>query len=131
MTIEDDNIRDQMIERRGKGSTGDTQQQINKRGEDPRFSKLLGWAWAAIGSVALWVVVRASDEFSKMGDDISTIKLTLAVRSEKDAQLDAHLAATDRVVERNVDQIDMVKSRVSVLEGKNYRGPAENGRRGP
>ena len=119
MTLEDENIAAQTRAQRAKESSGGAHQSIG--GEDNDFSKFKNWTWAFFGlafmSMQLWLVSSVAD-----------IKASLPRLSDKDMQIDAHQASTDRRVDKLEDRMDYVRSKLDQYEGKTLRGPAEPAR---
>jgi hypothetical protein len=85
---------------------------------DPLFRKFMMWTWGSFGLVfmgmQIWLVSNVAD-----------IKATLPLYANKDVQLDAHLASTDKRVDRLEDKQDALRSRVDQLDGRGMRGGPE------
>lgn len=110
-------IEEQNEEVRSKGQrSGGAYLSVDTR--DPLFRKFLIATWGFFGLVfmgmQMWLVSNVSD-----------IKAALPLLANKDLQLDAHLASTDKRVDRLEDKQDALRSRVDQLDGRGMRGGPE------
>lgn len=103
----------------GKGD-GDLNQNVG-RNYDPRFSKLLGWAYAAIGLLFLWGCQKVYDKLSDINDTLARAVVTIEIQRDQIKEL------KEQVKELQHGQQDL-SNKVSSLEGKTLRGIAEAGR---
>jgi hypothetical protein len=85
---------------------------------DPLFRKFMMWTWGSFGllfmGMQVWLVSNVAD-----------IKASLPLYANKDLQLDAHLASTDKRVDRLEDKQDALRSRVDQIDGRGMRGGPE------
>lgn len=90
-------------------------------GRDPRFSSLINWAWAAIGSLAVIVGIGVYNKLSSINDTLITAVGDIKNQAQQTADLKDEvrdLRNAQGAMQRQVDS----------LEGKTLRGIQEMSR---
>ncbi len=104
-----DEPRDNRIDSRGAS--------IIEGSQDPLFRKLMMWSWGVFGTIFMamqvWLVSNVAD-----------IKAAIPRLADKDLQIDAHLATTDRRVDKLEDRYEYLNGKIYQYEGKTMRGSA-------
>lgn len=95
---------------------GNLSQRIGAK--DPRFSSLINWAWAAIGTIGLMIGVGVYTKLSELNDTLIRAVSQIETQGDQIKELKAEQLETRR-------QLDALRMQVGSLEGKTLRGIQE------
>ena len=108
----DDNnssLEEHRIDMQRQAMGGGLNQRIGGNGRDPRFTSLIGWAWLALGGVAIAVGWGVYDKLSSINDTLISAVADIKNQGTQVAELKSEvreLRASQTSLQRQVDGLD-------------------------